>query len=66
MFSHGIVISLLLVNIPNNLLLLPGTIIDVIVPVFKSAVTSCTNPSLFPSFIFITSLCLKSNPLLLI
>ena len=47
-----------------NILLLPGTIIDVIIPLSKSAHTSCTNPNLFPSLIFITSLCLKSNPLL--
>lgn len=45
---------------------LPGTIIEVIVPVFKSAVTSWTNPSLFPLLILITSLCLKSNPFELI
>lgn len=38
--SHGIVISFELENIPKNLLELPGTIIDVIVPVAKSAVTS--------------------------
>lgn len=38
--SHGIVISLELEKNPNNLFVLPGTIIEVIVPVAKSAVTS--------------------------
>ena len=42
-FCHGMTISLLLANILRNLLL-PGTIIDVIVPVSKLAVTSCTKP----------------------
>ena len=37
-------------------------IIEVILPVSKSAHTSCTKPSLFPSVILITSLCLKSIP----
>ena len=35
---------------------------DVIVPVSRLAVTSWTNPNRFPSVMFITSLCLKSNP----
>ena len=43
---------------------LPGTIISFIVPVSKSAVTSWTKPSRFPSIILITSLCLKSKPFL--
>ena len=59
---HSITISLELENI-FSILLLPGTIIEVIVPLSKSAHTSCTNPSLLPSFMFITSLCLKSKPL---
>ena len=62
MFSHGIVMSFELENSPNSLLLFPGTIIEVIVPDSKSAVTSWTYPNLFPLFIFITSLCLKSKP----
>ena len=57
---HSITISLELENI-FSILLLPGTIIEVIVPLSKSAHTSCTNPSLLPSFMFITSLCLKSK-----
>ena len=39
-FSHGIVISLELEKNPYYLFVLPGTIIEVIVPVAKSAVTS--------------------------
>ena len=60
-FSHGMAISFLFENMLANLLS-PGTIIDVIDPVFKSAHTSCTYPSLFPLLILTTSLCLKSSP----
>ena len=38
--SHGIIISLLLENKLRNLLFPPGTIIEVILPVWKSAHTS--------------------------
>lgn len=61
MFCQGITISFE-ENTLNNLLL-PGTTIEVIMPVSKLAFTSCTKPSLLPSTILITSLCLKSNPL---
>ena len=39
MFFHGITMSLLPANI-FNLLFVPGTIMDVIIPLSKSAVTS--------------------------
>lgn len=45
-FCQGISISPLCENILNSLLL-PGTIIDVILPVSKSAQTSCTYPKSF-------------------
>ena len=51
-FSHCITISLLDDSMLKNRLP-PGTIIDVIVPLSKSAQTSCTNPkSLSVSYIY--------------
>ena len=42
----------------------PGTIIEVIVPVSKSALTSWTKPKRLAFVMLITSLCLKSKPFL--
>lgn len=60
-FSHGIIISLAEEKKPKSLLV-PGTIIEVIAPESKLAVTSWTKPRRLPSVILITSLCLKSSP----
>ena len=64
-FCHCITISFPPEKIPINFVF-PGTIILVIVPVSKSAHTSWTYPNFLPSFIFITSYCLKSIPFWLI
>ncbi len=62
MFSQGMMMSSPAEKMLKNLEF-PGTIMDVIVPVFKSAVTSCTCPRRFAFLMLMTSLCLKSRPL---